>query len=113
MLDYYQYTCGSSLQDLKTTNDETPVLNALLDQVYVRANLNCSMPVEVPYFTCESFMDVCFYCGLSGEDCELTTNNTDMYPHCATCLVKNGAPLRRKQNLFAQERARIAAKKQK
>ena len=51
------YTCGSSLQDLCGAED--PVLS----RIFVRANLSCADPVEIPYYSSEAFRDACIHCG--------------------------------------------------
>lgn len=62
-LSQYSYTCGAVLQEMKSDDSQTSDINKLLELVFVRANLTCSTSVEVPYYSCESFKDVCFYCG--------------------------------------------------
>jgi hypothetical protein len=49
ILNLYQYSYGSELQELKP-NDVTraPRISSLLDKVFVRQNLTCQSSVEVP-----------------------------------------------------------------
>lgn len=52
VLDLYQYSCGCELQELMPQERErAPKISALLDRVFVRANLHCTSPVEIPYFS--------------------------------------------------------------
>lgn len=77
----YQYTCGSSLQELKTDDNRTPRINALLNKCYVRGNITCEMALEVPYFSSGCFKDLCFHCG--GEDDLQKVPGA--YPICPGC----------------------------
>ena len=95
LLSVYSYSCGCVFQDLITADNSTPQINDLLKHVFVRANLVCSSPVEVPYFSSESFQDICYYCAAS----ENLVNNIDSYPLCSACAVKYDKPLRRKRAL--------------
>lgn len=63
----FQNTCGSSLQELKTDENRTHIINALLDKCYVRGNITCEMALEVPYFSSGYFKDLCFHCGGEGD----------------------------------------------
>ena len=49
LLELYSYTCGAILQDLKTLDNRTPRVNALLAKVFVRQNITFRNEVEVPY----------------------------------------------------------------
>ena len=56
----------------------------VLNTVHVRANLCCSSNVEVPYYSCGSFLPVCIYCG---SDKDLIENEDALiyYPMCEHC----------------------------
>ena len=56
------YSCGSVLSDIQ---DET-LSNSqreVVDKVFVRANLQCEDKIETPYYSSNSFSDVCIHCG--------------------------------------------------
>ena len=98
------YTCGSSLQDL--CGPEDPVMS----RIFVRANLSCSDPVEIPYYSSEAFVDVCIHCGIAQD---LTTGRTDIYPTCATCLYEQPKIYKRKHSCVAgpgQKKQRASTK---
>ena len=81
MLGLYQYPCGSELQELKPEEPgRAPKINALLEKVYVRANVSCEMPIEVPYFSSGVFPPVCYHCGTQDTD-----SKDGQYPMCAQC----------------------------
>ena len=61
-LEMALYTCGSSLQDLSVDGCD-PVMS----KIFVRANVSCSDPVEIPYYSSGSFLDVCIQCGTSDD----------------------------------------------
>lgn len=88
----FQYTCGSSLQELKTADNRTPQVNALLDKCFIRANLTCEMSLEVPYFSSGCFRDLCFYCGGDNE----LQSEAGAYPICPDCSSTKTLPLKRK-----------------
>lgn len=88
----FQYACGSSLQELKTADNSTPRVNALLDKCFLRANITCEMALEVPYFSSGCFKDLCFHCG-GEEDLEKAAG---VYPICTGCSSTKTLPLKRK-----------------
>ena len=79
-LEMAVYMWGSSLQDL--CGPEDPVMS----RIFVRVNLSCSDPVEIPYYSSEAFVDLCIHCGIAQD---LATGKTDIYLTCATCLHKH------------------------
>ena len=90
-LEMALYTCGSSLQDLSLDGFEDPVMS----RTFVCVNLSCSEPVEIPYYTSGSFLDVCIQCGTSDDQ---ATDETDIYPTCASCLAEKPKIYKRKRS---------------
>lgn len=91
IMERYQYSCGCCLQDLKTGDGTTPRVDNLLTKVFLRSNLTCTVPMEVPYFSSDAFEDVFFFCAqklnlMRGDGC---------YPLCNQChgLKKSQAKL--------------------
>ena len=99
-LDGVLYTCGVSTQELDC---DAPVLT----KVYVRSNLTCSDHVEVPYYSSETFLNVCVHCGCEGN---IVTGAVakDIYPTCSDCLDQPKV-FKRKRPVFqpaAEKRAK-------
>lgn len=107
VLGLFEYSCGTSLQDLATPDNSTPLINSLVSKVYARHNLACASPVETPYFTSHSFVDICYFCG---SDDNLKRAD-DVYPVCSNCDTKEKfKPVKRKQSSTVQARAKKAKK---
>ena len=105
LLDLFEYSCGGSLQELKSP-DDCPE-NELLEKVYVRANITCTSAVEIPYFSVGCFKDVCYNCGI--------VNNIDrqdgQYPSCPECRESKNVALKRKRNVWAEKTKNKKTKK--
>ena len=93
------YTCGSTLQELDIEGAES---SELLSKVFVRANLTCQNPVEVPYYSSDSFVDVCVHCASSSD----FVSNVDVYPTCKTCFETEPKIYRRKRKQFKPKNAK-------
>ena len=74
-LECVTYSCWASLQDIV---DEEIIL-----EVFVRADLSCGSPIEIPYFSAK-YKDICINCGGLNE-LEL---KDEMYPLCDPCKRK-------------------------
>ena len=53
----------------------------VLSLVHVRQNLQCRMPVEVPYYSAK-YTPICYQCGRT-ED---LSKDEQYYPVCAQCI---------------------------
>lgn len=60
LIEDLDYTCGSIFADIEA--DEDSVLNS----VYVKANLTCNSPIEIPYYTAGN-APICYHCGDENE----------------------------------------------
>ena len=80
LIEPLHYSCGASWQELQDTE---PIDN-ILQKVFAKANATCPSCVEVPYYTCGSFEDVCHHCR-SNEDLSFML---DFYPYCPRCSKK-------------------------
>lgn len=98
----FYYSCGSSLQDIDSGS--TADLQ-LLAKVFVKANLTCDDPVEVPYFSSESFPKICIHCACTAD----LAQDTEVYPTCNHCLKECSKIYRRKRPEFQPQ----ASKKKK
>lgn len=106
VLDLYQYSCGCELQELMPQERErAPKISALLDRVFVRANLHCTSPVEIPYFSAGIFPSICFYC--SDEAVEQIEG---AYPTCESCRANHILPFKRKSVENAREKRKKTRK---
>ena len=95
ILGLYQYSCGSELQELKPEDsDKAPRICALLEKVFVKANLSCASPMEIPYYSSGVFPPVCYHCGAQNTDTE-----DGQYPMCADCVASKRQPPLKRKNL--------------
>ena len=76
-LEELSYMCGSTFSDVECEEDN------ILKSVYVKQNLRCESPIEIPYYSAGND-PMCYYCG--GQN-ELSTN-PDYYPLCTSCHGK-------------------------
>ena len=86
--------CVSTFADNKT-----PIVNALVSKVFVRGNLCCIDPVEIPYYSSGIFdLNVCYYCGSAAPE-----SRAENYPVCASCSTSKELPQKRRK-LFDKNR---------
>ncbi|XP_033762815.1 uncharacterized protein LOC117344244 [Pecten maximus] len=101
LLSMYHYSCGSILQELQPEDaSKAPRINALLTKVYVRSNITCDTPIEVPYFSSKCFPPVCFHCG---SDTDLVIKESQ-YPMCKICDTRDKQALKRKRNVWEERK---------
>ena len=88
------YTCGATLSEFKNSTDPNNCRYSILDNCFVRANHNCSKPVEPLYCPC-NYTECCCHCGSKRR----LTTTTNEYPICTTCKVVKKLPaiLKRKR----------------
>ena len=75
LIEDLDYTCGSIFADIEPEED------SVLNSIFVKANLSCSSPIEVPYYTAGND-PICYQCGSESELCEKPTD----YPICSSCI---------------------------
>ena len=46
----------------KNNPDET-----VLSKVFARENISCKIPIELPYYSCNTFKQVCIQCGKASK----------------------------------------------
>ena len=59
------FSCGASFKEVSPSiqpEDRSEAASSIFNCVFVRENLSCEMPVEVTYFSSESFVDICVHC---------------------------------------------------
>ena len=65
-LEHVAYTCGSSMTDFIDSDilPDATEHNAgnILDRVFVRRDLRCVQPVEIPYYSSGLFEAICCFC---------------------------------------------------
>ena len=71
-------------------------VNGLVEKVYVRANLTCLSPIEIPYYSAK-YEDICHHCGNTEE----LVVSESTYPICSSCVLVNKARVSRRQINFA------------
>lgn len=59
-IDVLEYTCGSTFADIECDDE------SVLTSVFVKANLTCNTPTEIPYYTAGN-TPICYYCGSDRE----------------------------------------------
>lgn len=88
-LSEFEYTCGSHLFP-------PTVSPALRRDVAVRDNLQCAMPIELPYYAAElGRKDLCAYCGdpNAETDAELKLKYKTVLPICGSCRAEGETPI--------------------
>ena len=95
-LEQIDFTCGSSMTEF-TDPDDTAVDN-ILNRVFVRRDLRCPQPVEIPYYSSGMFEQVCCYCA-SEHDLLAEALVDGYYPICTSCGATKPRLLRRKRML--------------
>ncbi len=78
------YTCGSVFSDL-----EDEKLGSVFESVFVKASLDCSQPIEKPWYAA-GFEDICFFCGNE----ENLSTDPERYPICDECKKSHKAEMR-------------------
>ena len=85
------FSCGSSFEDIDC--GESPVLK----KVFYHLNLNCSSPIEIPYYS-TNHETLCYYCGVD-NDFASGELFSDKYPICLHCFLTT-------KSLLLQEKER-------
>ena len=62
IVEMLSYSCGSRLQDIQ---DTSPEVN---QDVFVKANLSCNSPIEIPYYS-SNYEDIYYHCGAENDLC--------------------------------------------
>ena len=83
-------------------DNKNPKVNSVLQKTFVRANLNCTSTMEVPFYSSNVFADVCFQCGESVPQAT-PQSDKDAYPTCVSCHTS--AP-KRKRNIWQEAQAK-------
>ena len=94
-LEQIDFTCGTTMACLVPDDAEEHIL----EKVYVRADLKCIQPVEVPYFSSGIFPALCCHCATESE---LVTGQPSVYPACHTCYSNKPKVLKRKRKIFPE-----------
>ena len=86
------FTCGAILAEFKPQVNKEK--GSVLDKVFVRANHNCTKPIEALYYTL-NYTECCCHCGSKHRLIKATND----YPICTPCKVlkKKGAVQKRKR----------------
>ena len=88
LLEVYTYSCGANVQNISLDDEEQ---RAVLEKIFVRANLVCNSPIEVPYYSA-GYENCCYHCG---SDNNLIISNGE-HPICTGCKDKKKAPKKKK-----------------
>ncbi len=82
---------------MEVRSGEDPSVLTLFDRVFVRENLTCDKPIEVPYYSSERFELICTSCGCTSGAQE------GQYPLCGYCKGKGNQPImKRKHKIFTK-----------
>lgn len=99
------YVCGGSLREISGDENSNADIS---DKVFVRENLCCTSPIELPYYSVGTYQSICIFCGCS----ETLTNTPEAYPKCIGCNDKeNILKKKRKTIVKADLQSRKKAKK--
>jgi hypothetical protein len=103
-LDSIEYTCGDSfnylIADGGNSNDvESDDVSDLFKHVKVNNKLNCNNSMEVSYYSCNLYEDLCFLCGINER--EETESQEECYYYCSECSVGIKDKKKRKKKLFS------------
>ena len=84
------HSCGTILQDIVLYDD---TYNGIITNVFVKANLNCSLPMEIPFYSaCNE--PVCYHCGCEeNQDGKTLVKDDAKYPMCNACVSKKLLPI--------------------
>ena len=80
LVENIEYSCGSVFTDIEGEED------SIQRSVFVKGNLTCNAPIEIPYFTA-GYTPICYYCG---DDDGLQKGLK--YPVCLSCKGKTHTP---------------------
>ena len=103
MINGIIYVCGSSINEIDA--DEENRDKDITNNVYVRENLNCSSKIEIPYYSCKGYSDICIYSGSKGN----LESDQKSYSKCVHCKEKPSVN-RMKRKIFSED---LTAKKKK
>ena len=95
------FSCGASFKEVSPSiqpEDRSEAASSIFNRVFVRENLSCEMPVEVTYFSSESFVDICVHCACINSTQAALTLPVGAYPICSVC-VEDG-----KDKIFKRKR---------
>ncbi|CAI2177824.1 19941_t:CDS:2 [Funneliformis geosporum] len=89
--DSIEYTCENSFNHLigdgKYSNDiESDDVSILFKYIKVNNKLNYNNSIEVSYYLCNLYEDLCFLCEIN--EWEKTENQEECYYYCSEYLVR-------------------------
>ena len=70
------YSCGTPINEIDENEDNRDA--RMTNIVCCHENLNCNSKIELPYYSCKGFKDICIYCGSN----ENVNGNVINYPKC-------------------------------
>ena len=74
----------------------------ILSKVFVRKDINCLNPIEIPYYSSGIFPLICTNC--AGDTYFVKGAQADAYyPICTGCWDSHGKVLKRKRKLFKEK----------
>ena len=98
-LEAVEFSCGSVMSD-HIPNDSSE--EHILSKVFVRKDINCLNPIEIPYYSSGIFPLICTNC--AGDTEFVKGAQADAYyPICTGCWDSNGKVLKRKRKLFKEK----------
>ena len=99
-LESLLYSCGSTLKgvEVECRDGEDLSLLTLFERLFVRQNLSCDDPVEVPYYSSDRFEDICAHCG-----CVCAESESGQYPLCSHCKHEGKHPVLKRKRKMVQK----------
>ena len=98
-LEAVEFSCWSVMRD-HMPNDSSE--KHILSKVFVRKDINCLNPIEIPYYSSGIFPLICTNC--AGDTDFVKGAQADAYyPICTGCWDSHGKVLKRKRKLFKEK----------
>ena len=82
IIEMLTYSCGSRLQDIQDTSAEVDQEN------FAKANLSCTSPIEVPYYSSNYELYICYHCGAESDRVPKITPNFIQFVNGAKIATK-------------------------
>ena len=78
----------------KNNPDET-----VLSKVFARENISCKIPIELPYYSCNTFKQVCIQCGKASK----LIVDPQHYPQCECCKWIEKIKINKRKNTIESD----------
>ena len=97
VLNSFQFVCGSVFQEIMVdinNPDET-----VLSKVYARENISNKSPIQLLYYSCKAFKQVCIQCGKASK----LIVDPQHYPQCECCKWIEKIKINKRKNTIESD----------